>query len=385
MSETPEHGREPIPGLPGYLPEGEKILWQGKPGVLDFAIRTLHVRKVAIYFALLLGWRIMEQGNVGGHLQFVVLSLAGLGLLFLLAWLMVRSTLYTITNRRLVLRFGIAMPISINLPFARIETLDARRAGTQATDISIGIRQNPQQRLSYVVMWPHARPWRIGNVQPMLRCLNDGEAVVEILRSALLADTENEEIKNAVTLADGTKPDTRRRSPTRPKYEPFPRAPLIGAAALLGFAIISVATMRIFGPAAAVAPLDDALESVQLQFEDRPGGVISVFDATTGEEIAELPAGSDNFMRATLRGLVRSRDAQKANERTAFGLYRLSDGRLLLNDPVTGQHVDLWAFGETNANAFARFLPSGTPRMTQRSAAGRTHELVAIDTTEHAK
>lgn len=382
MSETPEHGREPIPGLPGYLPEGEKILWQGKPTVLDFAIRTLHLRKVAIYFALLLGWRVLEQGIAGGHLQFVALSLAGLGLLSLLAWLMVRSTLYTITNRRLVLRFGIAMPISINLPFARIQTLATRRAGASATDISIGIRQNPLQRLSYVVMWPHAQPWRLGNVQPMMRCLNDGTAVAEILRKALLTDTENQAVRHSVEPAAGHRG---RKQPTRPKYEPFPRAPLIGAAALIGFAIVSVATIRVFGPAAAMEPLDNALESVQLQFEDQPGGVISVFDATSGSEIGELPAGSDNFMRATLRGLVRGRDALKAEDRAAFGLYRLSDGRLLLVDPVSGRNVDLWAFGETNANAFARFLPSSTAQVPQHKSDKDAYELMASDTSEQPK
>ena len=135
MSETPEHGREPVPGLPEYLPDGEKILWQGKPATLAFAIRALHVRKVAIYFALLLIWRILEQGSTSGHLPFVVLSLAGVGMLSLLAWLMVRSTLYTITNRRLVLRFGIAMPISINLPFGRIESVDIHRNSSGATDV----------------------------------------------------------------------------------------------------------------------------------------------------------------------------------------------------------------------------------------------------------
>lgn len=385
MSETPEHGREPIPGLPGFLPDGEKIIWQGKPAVRDFAIRTLHIRKVAIYFALLLGWRVLEQGIAGGHLQFVGLSLAGLGLLLLLAWLMVRSTLYTITNRRLVLRFGIAMPISINLPFAQIETLATRRAGANATDISIGIRQNPLQRLSYVVMWPHAQPWRLGNVQPMMRCLTDGATVAEILRKALLTDTENEAVRHAVAPAAGQRGGSGRKQPARPKYEPFPRAPLIGAAALIGFAIISVATIRVFGPAAATAPLENALESVQLQFEDQPGGVISVFDATSGSEIGELPAGSDNFMRATLRGLVRGRDALKTEHRAAFGLYRLSDGRLLLVDPVSGRNVDLWAFGETNANAFARFLPSSTAQATQPKSDQDSYELVASDTTEQPK
>jgi len=382
VSETPEHGREPIPGLPAYLPAGEKILWQGKPALVEFAIRTLHLRKVAIYFALLLAWRMAEQGSAGGHLQFIVLSLAGLGLLFLLAWLMVRSTLYTITNRRLVMRFGIAMPISINLPFARIETLDLRRKSARGADISIGIRQNPEQRLSYVIMWPHARPWRIGSVQPMLRCIADGESVAELLRGAVLASIDNEEIRHAVKPAPGVADGHSDKGPARPKYEPFPKAPLMGAAALLAFAIISVATIRVFGPDDSGIPVDSALESVQLQFEDRPGGSIAVFDASTGVEIGELPPGTDNFLRATLRGLVRGRDAMKADEHTAFGLYRLDDGRLMLVDPVSNREVDLWAFGATNATAFARFLPSSATRVSQITSRNDASGSAASDATE---
>lgn len=380
MSETPEHGREPVPGLPAFLPEGERILWQGKPSVMEFAIRALHLRKVAIYFAVLLVLRIVEQGALSGHSLFVLLSLAGLGLLLLLAWLQVRSTLYTITNRRVVLRFGLAMPISFNLPFSRVETLDVRHRSAAATDISIGVRANPQQRLSYIVMWPHARPWRLGNVQPMMRCIEDGEAVADLLQEALLKDVDKEQVRKVVKSSSATDADGGRR--VRPKYEPFPRAPLYGAAALIAFSLISVAALRFLDAPAPRAPIVDAVASVQLHFEDRPGGAIGVFDAQSGQEIGELAAGSDNFLRATLRGLVRGRDAMKASEHSAFGLYQLQDGRLLLVDAISGREVDLWAFGKTNATSFARFLPAKATHSSNNISRTDSYESALTEVLE---
>lgn len=381
MSETPEHGQEPVPGLPAYLPEGEKMLWQGAPDWRQFAIRTMHIRKVAMYFVALLIWRVVDSGSVAGHLVFVVLSAAGLGLLALLAFWMARSTLYTITSRRIVLRFGIAIPMSINLPFTRIDALNVRQKSATCTDISIGIKQNPDQYLSYIVMWPHARPWRFGDVQPMMRCLVDGEAVAEILQNAVMRDIDKDDLRQAI--ASKTKPNYEKPATQRPQYEAFPRAPLYGAAALVAFAIVSVAAIRLLGTPAPGAPIELALESVQLQFEDRAEGVIAVYDASSGVQLGQLPAGTDNFLRATLRGLVRGRDAMKSQDRSAFGLYQLDDGRLMLVDSVTGREVDLWAFGETNAGAFARFLPSRTLQMTQNTnTSGGEYDAVATEPME---
>ena len=44
-------------GLPERLPEGETLLWQGRPSWRQLALRAFHVREIAIYFALLLAWR----------------------------------------------------------------------------------------------------------------------------------------------------------------------------------------------------------------------------------------------------------------------------------------------------------------------------------------
>ena len=47
---------EPIPGVPGDLPAGERILLQARPAWRAFAIHVFHVRKIAIYCAALVAW-----------------------------------------------------------------------------------------------------------------------------------------------------------------------------------------------------------------------------------------------------------------------------------------------------------------------------------------
>ena len=61
-----EHDFEPIRGLPGDLPEGETILWQGAPNWLTLAEQAFHVRAVAAYFALMLLWRLTAGAVIGG-------------------------------------------------------------------------------------------------------------------------------------------------------------------------------------------------------------------------------------------------------------------------------------------------------------------------------
>lgn len=165
MSEIPEHTTEPVPGLPEQLPRNEKILWQGKPDWLQFAIHATHARKLAIYFGALLVWRLVTEPG-GGHGKFLALSVLGVGIIVLLAWLMTRSALYTITDRRVVMRFGVAIPISINLPFADIASAQLRQVSRASGDILLVARSAPANRLSYLICWPHVRPWHISVSSP---------------------------------------------------------------------------------------------------------------------------------------------------------------------------------------------------------------------------
>jgi hypothetical protein len=188
-----EHEYEPIPGLPGRLPAGEAILWQGAPEWRSLARRAFHVRQFSFYFAVLLTWVVASAIMSHGDLLSVAwsvsilagLSLAALCVLTLFAWLTSRTTMYTITNRRVVLRFGIALPISINLPFAQIGAAGLREYDDGTGDIPLALLAG--QRVAYLVLWPHVRPWRLARAEPMLRTVPEAARAAQILGRALAA------------------------------------------------------------------------------------------------------------------------------------------------------------------------------------------------------
>ncbi|VWX55593.1 conserved membrane hypothetical protein [Burkholderiales bacterium 8X] len=187
-----DHDFEPAYGLPETLPKSERLLWQGAPDWRLLARDALHVRGLAIYFAVLLIWRGANAMADGGTAADALLSVAllaplavlALATLAVLAWLMARTTVYTLTDRRVVMRLGIVLTITFNLPYRTIAgaSLHARKDGSG--DIALAL-EDGKDRIAYAHLWPHARPWRVKRSEPMLRSLADAGAVAALLAGAL--------------------------------------------------------------------------------------------------------------------------------------------------------------------------------------------------------
>lgn len=177
-----EYEDEPIPGLPGRLPPGETIIWQGTPDWRGVARGVFHTRLVAAWFVIVAGLAFVAGGTgLTGALITLAVAVLGLGLLAVLARAQAISTIYTLTNKRVVLRFGVALPKCVNVPLALVGKADAKPAGAGMVDVSL----TPTVRfpLAYLQMWPHVRPWKFGSPQPMLRAVP--EAFVPLLADAL--------------------------------------------------------------------------------------------------------------------------------------------------------------------------------------------------------
>nr|WP_295662887.1 photosynthetic complex putative assembly protein PuhB [Polymorphobacter sp.] len=187
-----EYANEPIRGLPGLLPQGEHIIWQGSPAWRSLARKAMHTHLVGGYFAVLIAWSLLNVAtahkNFAGALPGLEITLGvGVGvvtLLTLLGWLAARATVYTITNKRVVLRFGIALPKCVNLPFSQISAAGLEVHGDGTGDLPLAVKET---RLGYLHLWPHVRPWRVGKPEPMLRSLPEPRAVARILGEALAA------------------------------------------------------------------------------------------------------------------------------------------------------------------------------------------------------
>jgi hypothetical protein len=186
-----EYEVEPIRGLPAPLPAGEELLWQGAPRWQSLARRAFQLRGLALYFGVLLLWRIgsaWADGHAWAALALSTLSLtlaalAAVGLLALLAWLVGRTTVYTITSRRIVIRFGIALPLTLNIPLRIVESAAFKAYADGTGDIPLSL--TGAERVGYLILWPHVRPRRLAKPQPMLRAVPDAAAVAEILVQAL--------------------------------------------------------------------------------------------------------------------------------------------------------------------------------------------------------
>jgi hypothetical protein len=211
---------ETVPGLPEALPAGENLLWQGKPQWWALAVRGLHVRKVAVYFLLLAVWTGFEAQATGQDAAGVAFAAAGqiglgaiaCGLLAGMAWLIARSTIYTITNDRVVIRFGVALQFTINLPFAVVQTAALRQHADGTGDVPIGLA--PDQTVSYLLLWPHARAWRVARTEPMLRNISEPQRVAALLAEALQAYQQRQGFRpaaNPVAAPDGAVPSIVRR------------------------------------------------------------------------------------------------------------------------------------------------------------------------------
>ncbi len=185
-----EANPEPIPGLPAQLPQGEEILWQGSPGFLALAVHAFRVRAVAVYFIVIALWRAAAMASSGAAAEIAptLAAIAGffaaaMGLLFLLAFLMKRETIYTITTRRVVLRFGVALRKTVNIPFRIVAAAALKTHGRGHGDIALTL--NGPDRIAYLHLWPHVRPFRYGKAEPTLRAIPDAARVAAILAEAV--------------------------------------------------------------------------------------------------------------------------------------------------------------------------------------------------------
>ena len=185
-----EHEFEAARGLPEALPADEKLLWQGSPDWRALARRAFHLRKLALYFAVLVLLRAAfvfdDTGSTATALRatFGPLALAAvaLGLIGLMAWLSARSTVYTLTDKRVVMRIGIVLTLTFNIPYKRIAAAGLHLDTGGRGDLPLALL--PPDRIALLHLWPHARPWRVSRPEPMLRCVPDAAEVARLLAQA---------------------------------------------------------------------------------------------------------------------------------------------------------------------------------------------------------
>ena len=183
MSENEER----LLALPEELPVGENVLWQGQPDFRSSLKRLFLLPHLLFYFLLLfISFFLFETMEYGLKYSVVQLAsnllLAGLAVvLFMgLCYLTVTTTKYTLTDKRLVMRVGIVLTVTFNIPYKKISSADHKVYSDGTGDISVDL--TPPNKIAYVHLWPHCRPFHFGSPRPRLTCISEVEKVAKVFR-----------------------------------------------------------------------------------------------------------------------------------------------------------------------------------------------------------
>ncbi|ABE40949.1 photosynthetic complex assembly protein PuhC [Rhodopseudomonas pseudopalustris] len=137
-----------------------------------------------------------------------------------------------------------------------------------------------------------------------------------------------------------------------------PKGALIGAAAIVLFAIGAGATVRLTGYGHSHMTPPAIVESMDLTFEDSPDGVVNIYRASDHTLVRAIHPGESGFVRVAMRGLARERMLASVGSAPPFQLARHVNGQYTLTDSATKKVIDLNAFGADNLRAFSQLMAS---------------------------
>jgi hypothetical protein len=186
-----EHEFEAVRGLPGDLPEGETVLWQGAPDWWLLALDAFKLRWVMAYFVVLTAWRFANNVMKGVEpisalttaVAVFPLAIIAIVIFCALAWINSRSTVYTVTTQRVVMRFGAALTKAINIPFKIIESASSNVKPNGHGIVAVKLVL--PNKIPVLLLWPHKKPGTIRHPEPAFRCIKDADKCATILAEAL--------------------------------------------------------------------------------------------------------------------------------------------------------------------------------------------------------
>jgi len=189
MNAHHEHEFEAALGLPEVLPRNEYIVWQGRPAWQQLAFEAFHVRKITVYFAIMVLLQLIHLIDNNTALPELAKSIAtsvalaflSLALLTWGAYLSAQATMYTLTNKRIIMRIGIVLSLTFNLPLKKITACDLQLQKNKTGNLALGIAS--ESPIGWLNLWPHVRAWRVASPQPVLRCVPQAQALAEQILS----------------------------------------------------------------------------------------------------------------------------------------------------------------------------------------------------------
>jgi hypothetical protein len=207
-----KHDQSQFRNLPAPLPQGERVIWQGRPCLHGLAWRAFHVREVPLYFGAFLAWRLWSLHARGAPLADYAWATAAtvgpaiisVAVLYGLAWLFARAATYTVTSKRVLLQFGVALPMTMNIPLRKIAGAALKTYRDGSGDIPLKLAD---ERVSHLLLWPHVRPWKLVTSEPMLRAVPDAAIAAAKLNEALTGQPGPQAVQLATVAGCEVSPD----------------------------------------------------------------------------------------------------------------------------------------------------------------------------------
>jgi hypothetical protein len=173
------------------IPDGESILWKGKPSLWGFSWNLFGLKWITFYLSILsivsIARFFASDFHTAFYIDFLPFFLSGIFasiILIGLAAIQAYSTVYIITENRVIIKTGAALSFLISMPFKKIKEVNLQKRGASIGTISFELFS--KKRVPYISCWPSVRPWKFKKTQPAFSCVRSVDEVATILRKTAM-------------------------------------------------------------------------------------------------------------------------------------------------------------------------------------------------------
>ena len=173
------------------IPNGESILWKGRPSLWGFSWNLFGLKWITLYLSILsivsVARFFASDFYTAFYVDFLPFFLSGIFasiILIGLAATQTYSTVYIITENRVIIKTGAALSFLISMPFKKIKEVNLQKRGASIGTISFELLS--EKRVPYISCWPSVRPWKFKRTQPAFSCIGSVDKVATILRKTAM-------------------------------------------------------------------------------------------------------------------------------------------------------------------------------------------------------
>lgn len=168
------------------IPSGEEIHWYGRPDWKSLGYCCYGIKYLIIYLLLSVLYTFVKMpvefslaAFVNHYIPYMLSGTVAGIILFILAFASAKHTCYVITDKRIVIRTGIALVFLLNLPFKNILSIDRQRLKNTRGNLAFTIQS--KKRIPYFSCWPSVRGGSVLNPVPAFRSILDVQEIERLV------------------------------------------------------------------------------------------------------------------------------------------------------------------------------------------------------------